>query len=125
MDAAADMLDGNVKLTEKEYSYPHPIQVTNFNEMLKYDRDEDLVFLTKKRKTATLQTAKPKKRITFEERVEVVPIPMRNEYSNRIRSKIWSNASEIYQNAARNAVEFASEGYVSHQVYMLKDVFRR
>jgi hypothetical protein len=42
---------------------------------------------------------------------------MRTEYSTRVKTRIWSTAAEIYQNAARNAFEFASEGYVFFSLF--------
>mmetsp|Transcript_11618 Transcript_11618/g.17529 ORF Transcript_11618/g.17529 Transcript_11618/m.17529 type:complete len:225 (-) Transcript_11618:144-818(-) len=61
--------------------------------------------------TSSSNKSKPKKRCTFNESVKVVPIPTRHEYSDRIRSRLWSNAIELYENAARNHVEFAAESY--------------
>lgn len=59
----------------------------------------------------TTATEKNGTRIRFCEEVDVMPIPTRHEYSNRIKSQIWSNIYEIEENAERNKVEFAAEGW--------------
>ena len=41
----------------------------------------------------------------------VLPIPSRLDYPPLIKQRLWSSATELYQNAARNSVEFASEGW--------------
>lgn len=51
------------------------------------------------------------KGISFDETVVVVPIPMRNEYSERIKGRLWSNRMELSENAHRNSMEFAAEGF--------------
>lgn len=51
------------------------------------------------------------RKIAFEDQVEVLTIPTRYEYSDRIKSRIWSNRHELAENAERNAMEFAAEGW--------------
>jgi hypothetical protein len=55
-------------------------------------------------------------RIQFNNDVKVVQIPSRHEYSNRIKKFLWSNGNEISENAERNRVEYASEGWDWHTV---------
>lgn len=57
------------------------------------------------------KAARRRRRIQFHTDVAVLPIPSRHEYSNRIKKCLWSDASEIQENAERNRVEFAWEGW--------------
>lgn len=56
------------------------------------------------------------KGICFDETVVVVPIPMRNDYSARMKKRLWMNRLELLQNVHRNSIEFAAEGYDWHNV---------
>jgi hypothetical protein len=58
---------------------------------------------------APVSKSTPTKRVGFQEAVTVVPIPMRNEYSERIKTKIWCDAVEICENIERNLAEFNAE----------------
>jgi len=49
--------------------------------------------------------------IKFNEDVTVIPIPKRDEYSDRIRDRLWCNVQELNTNAQRNTIEFAAEGW--------------
>lgn len=51
------------------------------------------------------------KRCTFNEEVTVCPIPKREEYSKRIKQRLWLSAEDMMLNAHRNSVEFAAEGW--------------
>lgn len=55
-------------------------------------------------------------RIQFSANVEVVPIPSRHAYSNRIKKFMYSNSTEIRENAERNVREFEFEGWDWHLV---------
>jgi hypothetical protein len=81
-------------------SSSRPPLATPYPEKLKFGSENNAT--TTKKKTS---------RIAFDDQVSVIPIPMRNEYSDRIRSRIWSNRYELHENAQRNAVEFAAEGW--------------
>lgn len=94
----------------KEWVHPRQQQANRFEETLKYNPEEDVLYSSKQDEMDTSTDEKPKKRISFDTKVKVVPIPMRDEYSNRVRSRLWSNAVEIHQNATRNSIEFAAEG---------------
>eukprot|EP00816_Leptocylindrus_hargravesii_P013231 CAMPEP_0196810856 /NCGR_PEP_ID=MMETSP1362-20130617/14826_1 /TAXON_ID=163516 /ORGANISM="Leptocylindrus danicus, Strain CCMP1856" /LENGTH=221 /DNA_ID=CAMNT_0042186031 /DNA_START=83 /DNA_END=748 /DNA_ORIENTATION=- len=66
----------------------------------------------------------PKKRgVTFNSQVKVLPIAMRDDYTDRIQARMWNNAEVILENAHRNIVEFNSEGWCwrqcveEHQMY--------
>lgn len=52
-----------------------------------------------------------KKRVSVNKVVTVVTIPSRDEYPFDLKHKLWSSSAELYANAARNTVEFASEGW--------------
>ncbi|KAL7515544.1 hypothetical protein ACHAXN_013427 [Cyclotella atomus] len=54
---------------------------------------------------------KSKRRVSLHNDVAVVPIPSRTDYPSLVKARIWSSATELYQNAARNSIEFASEGW--------------
>jgi len=65
------------------------------------------------------------RRLKFNEEVSVMPIPMRTDYSHRVRERLWNDADAILLNAQRNAMEFASEGWdwrtVTEDEYMYRD----
>lgn len=61
--------------------------------------------------TKSSKRSKSKRKVSLRNDVAVVPIPMRGEYPDRVKERLWSSASELYLNAARNSIEFASEGW--------------
>lgn len=85
--------DGSAKRDPLDGALPHPepLKDRNFGE----------------------QSAKRNNRrqVVFNDEVSVVSIPTRNEYSNRIKSRMWNSVSELKQSVHRNSTEFAAEGW--------------
>jgi hypothetical protein len=50
-----------------------------------------------------------KRRCQFDENVRVITIPARHEYTQRMKSRLWFDALELYRNIARNTMEYMSE----------------
>jgi len=99
-------------------------------EELKYDSDEDVepypngasdaysrFFGSKQSRSVDSKPNKSvtniprRRRLVFSEDVQVVPIPMRSEYSNRIKERMYNGRVELSENAQRNVVEFEAEGW--------------
>ena len=97
-------------MMRKEWTHPRQEQANRFEETLKYNKEDDVLYSPKRKNSTSNEDKKKRKAISFNQTVKVVPIPKRDEYSNRVRSRIWSNAVEIHQNATRNSIEFAAEG---------------
>ena len=49
--------------------------------------------------------------VSFNEDVLICPIPKKEEYSKRIKERIWASHEELMLNAHRNSIEFASENW--------------
>jgi hypothetical protein len=64
-----------------------------------------------------------KARVQFNENADVVRIPSRYQYSDRIRKVLWSNKHEIMENAERNIIEFESEGWDWQNVVLDDEMF--
>jgi hypothetical protein len=58
------------------------------------------------------KSTKSKRRVSLHHNVAVIPIPTRHEYPRTM----WCSASELHQNATRNTIEFASEGFAWRNV---------
>lgn len=90
--------------------------VPRYTTQLRYNRQDERKHMERRKQRSAAASAntnssssesspeksKPKRCITFDESVNVVPIPMRHEYSDRIRSRLWSNTVELYENAGRS-----------------------
>jgi len=69
-------------------------------------------------------TCKKEPRISFNLDVIVVPIPMRDEYSNRVKDRLWTKPEDLYENAKRNALEFAAEGWDWRTAFEDENMYR-
>jgi len=74
-------------------------------------------------RTSTQDNRKKKKSVSFRDEVCVVPIPRRADYSSRFTKQLWCPVQELVENAHRNTIEFAAEGWNWRTVLEDDDMF--
>ena len=52
------------------------------------------------------KTINQKKGVVFNEKVQVITIPSRNDYSERVKQVLWASHKEMIENTQRNTYEF-------------------
>lgn len=83
----------------------------------KSDDNSDATEFTSRTRSSSLSSASSSHRLTksrsvsFDDSITVRTIPRREAYSDRIKQHLWSDRQEAYQNAQRNAIEFAAENW--------------
>jgi hypothetical protein len=65
----------------------------------------------------------PCQKIRFNPSAYAVYIPNRNQYSNRIKKRIWTDRYELAENVERNTLEFEYEGYDFNKVVLEDDMY--
>jgi hypothetical protein len=65
----------------------------------------------------------PCQKIRFNPSASVVYIPSRNQYSNRIKKRIWTDRYELAEMVERNTLEFEYEGYDFNKVVLEEDMY--
>jgi len=128
--AGGEVLGGPELVTGNTATSRSLLSNVRLKEELKYDSDEDVEppggyassynRFFGSRDTKVVEKQQPPKqptniprrrRILFSDNVDVVPIPMRSEYSNRIKDRMYSGRVELSENAQRNVVEYEAEGW--------------
>lgn len=85
-------------------------KVAPFSVPLKYEEEEEPV-KDEDGSSPSSRSSRKKSVVVFDNQVSVVPIPKHQEYSQRIRSRLWCNKTELRNMAARNTLEYQAEGW--------------
>lgn len=115
---------------QRASSRPTLVTGCSFVEPLKYDRQFDVAPDNYSPTSSVLLIGSPvqsfpamkkhrksKSAITFDDSVRVLPIPHHEAYSDRLRSRMWSDRYELMSNVRRNTIEFAAEGWDWRNVF--------
>ena len=83
--------------------------VPRYFESLRYDRKEEKMRESRRTVVSSVadeNTPSPlRRRVTFEDTVTIVPIPMFTEYSGRVKSKLWCDTVEVSENAGKICIK--------------------
>ena len=96
-----------------------PMFGNTFQEKLKARNDTSIS--TQMKSSNEQKTSRRK--ISFEETVNVIQIPSRHAYSTRIKKFLWNDSREIREMAQRNYKEFEAEGFDYRNVVLDEDMF--
>jgi len=92
-------------------STSHPSCISSFSSLTR-ETDKNHFSLKRKRSSSRGYGRRGNRRsVSLDKSVCVIPIPSREEYTSKVRERLWSSSEELFANAARNTVEFASEGW--------------
>jgi hypothetical protein len=76
--------------------------VPRYHEPLQYVQDEEFSSMPESSECAeALGSSSPKKNVSFDEDVVVIPIPLRSDHTEILRSKLWSGAVEMCDNVGK------------------------
>jgi hypothetical protein len=108
---------GIVQAQPPEHKRIAPMRkVAPFSEPLKFKDEEDFRVHGSPGEERSPSPSCRKSVVAFDNEVSVVPIPKHQEYSKRIRSRLWCDKRELSTMAARNFLEYQSEGWNPSQV---------
>ncbi|KAG7345323.1 hypothetical protein IV203_032854 [Nitzschia inconspicua] len=62
-------------------------------------------------------------KVKFNDTVDIVSIPSRHQFSNRIKNVYWSNRYELQENAERNILEYEYEGWDYDKVVLDDEMY--
>ena len=102
-------------------------EIRVMSEKLRLDEDDEL-FCNHQERMFTFPNSMNsklhrKKTVTINTIVDVVPIPMRKDYSKRINNRLWFKRDDLYNMMIRNKIEFLAEGKNWHKVLEEENMF--
>ena len=86
--------------------FHEPLQYNHHEERIREERCQPSLLassfsISKDDACPTEEPETRKRRVTFEEIVVVVPVPLRRDYSEQLRTKLWSNPVELCENVGK------------------------
>ncbi|KAG7369871.1 hypothetical protein IV203_027617 [Nitzschia inconspicua] len=100
--------------TDKDVAVENNNTIHNSDHKTSSDSDECSVDKNKDTDSTTVK---------FNDTVDIVSIPSRHQFSNRIKNVYWSNRYELQENAERNILEYEYEGWDYDKVVLDDEMY--